>query len=577
MEALPVVGRVELPAQRGLQEEVERLRAAVGLVQLDDELGVRHHEDALLVHGGLLHAHLHDEALAQGLERVGLVGLPVLPELHGAEAAAAEEPHLLQVLLQDLLPPSGAKAGAPVGQRAAVAPGGRRPPREHAAAGGLARPALVDDLLQWPEEEVEEVAVHHQDLGHLRGHPHGGAARLAPQQGALAEELREPLRLARLESRLGLPVLQDLDLALVHDVEGVAHAPLLQDHLVLGVVHLHEGLRHGCLLLGEQGVEDLHVAQVLHVLVALRGGHLHEDVLEVLTVDDPDHRPRHRLHGGGARHEVEQGQLPEAAPRRHRGDGRRVAPATEGPLRALPGLLGDEDLEAPLLDDVEVVRDEVPLRDELRALLHVLLPRDVDHLLHARLVEGQDRLEVQVPAQGLREEFPLARRLGRGRPGPTGLLHGPPADRLAVGELQPLVQPQLLELLPRDPQRDEARVGLDRGRAGLVAEQGVLAEVVAGPERGHPHGLPGALLDAHAGLPGLDHEELVAQVALPDHGLAGLELLLLARGGQEGMLVPGEALQERHPGQELHVLLVGQVLLLGGPLVLLPVRHATNC
>jgi len=139
------------------------------------------------------------------------------------------------------------------------------------------------------------------------------------------------------------------------------------------------------------------------------------------------------------------------------------------------------------------------------------------------------------------------------------------------------VQPQLLELLPRDPQRDEARVGLDRGRAGLVAEQGVLAEVVAGPERGHPHGLPGALLDAHAGLPGLDHEELVAQVALPDHGLAGLELLLLARGGQEGMLVPGEALQERHPGQELHVLLVGQVLLLGGPLVLLPVRHATNC
>mmetsp|Transcript_90658 Transcript_90658/g.293460 ORF Transcript_90658/g.293460 Transcript_90658/m.293460 type:complete len:292 (-) Transcript_90658:1196-2071(-) len=100
-QALSVVGGIKLAAQRQLQEQVEVLLTIVGLKELDNEVGIALQLDILLAHDALLHARLHDVALAQALQCVGLLILDVLNQVHSAEAAAAQQPENLQVLAED--------------------------------------------------------------------------------------------------------------------------------------------------------------------------------------------------------------------------------------------------------------------------------------------------------------------------------------------------------------------------------------------------------------------------------------------------------------------------------------------
>ena len=83
----PEVGRVEVAPHAGLHEQHQRLRRAVGLEQLHDEVRVALQMDFLLALDSLLHSHLDNEALAHGLQRVafgvGVIAvLCVLHELH---------------------------------------------------------------------------------------------------------------------------------------------------------------------------------------------------------------------------------------------------------------------------------------------------------------------------------------------------------------------------------------------------------------------------------------------------------------------------------------------------------------
>mmetsp|Transcript_12892 Transcript_12892/g.32512 ORF Transcript_12892/g.32512 Transcript_12892/m.32512 type:complete len:226 (-) Transcript_12892:1436-2113(-) len=102
MESLAVVGGIELSPERRFEEEVKCLGAVVGLMQLDDEDRVCHHQDVFLIHDTLLHARLDNVALAETLHRVCLASLLVLPQIDGAEASATEEPDPGKVLPQNL-------------------------------------------------------------------------------------------------------------------------------------------------------------------------------------------------------------------------------------------------------------------------------------------------------------------------------------------------------------------------------------------------------------------------------------------------------------------------------------------
>mmetsp|Transcript_114834 Transcript_114834/g.364971 ORF Transcript_114834/g.364971 Transcript_114834/m.364971 type:complete len:305 (-) Transcript_114834:1490-2404(-) len=110
MEALSVVGGIELATQGGLEEEVEGLRTVESLPEFDHKVRVRHQQDVLLIHHALLHARLDNVALADALHGISVISGLVLVQLHGAEAAAAQEADALQVLAHGLLP--GLVAGA---------------------------------------------------------------------------------------------------------------------------------------------------------------------------------------------------------------------------------------------------------------------------------------------------------------------------------------------------------------------------------------------------------------------------------------------------------------------------------
>mmetsp|Transcript_22682 Transcript_22682/g.41054 ORF Transcript_22682/g.41054 Transcript_22682/m.41054 type:complete len:254 (-) Transcript_22682:1355-2116(-) len=102
VQAFPVVGGVELAAEARLKEEVEGLCSVVSFVELRDERRVCHDQNVLLIHDAFLHASLHDVALAQSLECVGILRRLMLPKLHGPEATAAKQADSLQIRTQDL-------------------------------------------------------------------------------------------------------------------------------------------------------------------------------------------------------------------------------------------------------------------------------------------------------------------------------------------------------------------------------------------------------------------------------------------------------------------------------------------
>mmetsp|Transcript_92505 Transcript_92505/g.206763 ORF Transcript_92505/g.206763 Transcript_92505/m.206763 type:complete len:255 (-) Transcript_92505:1166-1930(-) len=232
VETLPVVGGVELTTECRLHEEVERLRAVVRLEQLNDENRVGHHQNVLLVHHALLHAGLDDKALAQRLHGVGVAGNLVFPEVHHTEAAASEEANSLEIPPQDLL------AGLVLSRIGSRLFRGsihyaRAPP---AIAVGL------DDVLQRSQKHGEGLAVQGQRLCGLGGHHHGRRSRFVGQESPLSKELGRARGCAGSELRLLDTTLLHDDFARIEDVERVAFLALLQDHLILGEVHLNQCL-----------------------------------------------------------------------------------------------------------------------------------------------------------------------------------------------------------------------------------------------------------------------------------------------------------------------------------------------
>mmetsp|Transcript_61498 Transcript_61498/g.173696 ORF Transcript_61498/g.173696 Transcript_61498/m.173696 type:complete len:395 (+) Transcript_61498:751-1935(+) len=388
MEALAVVGGIELAAKGGLQQEVECLAAVVGLPELDDEFRIGHHQDVFLVHHTLLHAGLDDVALAETLHGVGVTGNLVLVQLNRAEATATQKTNALQVLPQDL-----------VAEPLAVIPWHSRLALGHAGAVRVL-PRPLNDVLQRTEQQGERVAIQDQGLRGRRSDLHGGRPALLVQERVFAEVLRGAAFRGRRELRDLLAVLEDVDLAIVEDVEGVAGLALLDDKLVLGKVHLHKGLRHLPFFLSQERRENRDAVQVLHVLRDLGIGHLHQDVLEVRTVDDPDNGVLLGLHRGRTRHKVEQSQLAEAAALVHTGDDLRLSLGSEVLATGALLLLGDIDVEAALLNNVEEVGIQVSFGDDLMAGRHVLFPHDFDEALHACVVQGRDRLQVLVSPDG---------------------------------------------------------------------------------------------------------------------------------------------------------------------------------
>mmetsp|Transcript_60282 Transcript_60282/g.168363 ORF Transcript_60282/g.168363 Transcript_60282/m.168363 type:complete len:362 (+) Transcript_60282:566-1651(+) len=258
METLAVVCGVQFAAERGLQEEVEGLSAVESLKESNDERGIRHHEDVLLVHDAFLHARLHNKALAQSLHSVRFLCGPVLVEFHRPETAASEQPHLRQILTKDSLlwPVVGVRLGLVTGA-------------DHAPTSlplGAEFLCALDDVLQRPEQHVEGIAVQRQSLGSFRNDGHSGRARLVIQKRALPESLRLVPALARCQSHLLLPALAAYNLPLVENVEGATLLTFLQDNLVFQKVHFSKCLRHRDPLFVQQRLENLHMAQVRRVL-----------------------------------------------------------------------------------------------------------------------------------------------------------------------------------------------------------------------------------------------------------------------------------------------------------------------
>mmetsp|Transcript_68050 Transcript_68050/g.120121 ORF Transcript_68050/g.120121 Transcript_68050/m.120121 type:complete len:213 (+) Transcript_68050:982-1620(+) len=212
----------------------------------------------------------------------------MLPELHSSEATAAEKSKALQVLPHDLASGRTTSGWTPCSL--------------------LAGPALLvtsNDVLQGTQKHVERVTVQHKALGSLRNDHHGGTSDIVLQQGLLSEVLRFASRSDGLELLHSLAVNDNVDLPLVHDIESVSRLALLDYQLPFGEVHLHKSFRKVMLLHVEERVKDWHGIQVLDILLELVVGHLHEDVLEVATVNDPNHAVHLGLDGSSARHEVQ--------------------------------------------------------------------------------------------------------------------------------------------------------------------------------------------------------------------------------------------------------------------------------
>mmetsp|Transcript_34183 Transcript_34183/g.72767 ORF Transcript_34183/g.72767 Transcript_34183/m.72767 type:complete len:230 (+) Transcript_34183:661-1350(+) len=111
IEALAAISGMKLAPHCRLHKQVERFGAVVRLKKLDDENRVQLEHDVSLPHHALLHAHLHDEALAQGLHCVALAADLVLEELHVAKSTTTEKTDFLQVLLVDPLSSGILEAG----------------------------------------------------------------------------------------------------------------------------------------------------------------------------------------------------------------------------------------------------------------------------------------------------------------------------------------------------------------------------------------------------------------------------------------------------------------------------------
>mmetsp|Transcript_56408 Transcript_56408/g.160128 ORF Transcript_56408/g.160128 Transcript_56408/m.160128 type:complete len:512 (-) Transcript_56408:383-1918(-) len=419
-EVLLVVGRIQLAAERQLEEQVERLLPVEGLIELDDKGRVAHELHVLLAHDARLHPGLDYVALAQGLERVGVARLHVLDHLNGSEAAAAEESHALQVLAVDV-------AEALARARLLVA---------DLLHDGRARLAALVQLFQGAQQHVEGGLVDRQRGGRLRGDLDRGGPGLIFEQRLLAEHLRRRGR--RGEVRHLFAVLDHAHRALYEDVEEVARLALLENRLVLLEAHLVQRLGEFHLLLVLERIQELDLVEVLNVLLAhlLRGRR--QDALELQPIDNHDRRRGPRNHGRGARRGVQERELAEALAARdnaHAG-GRRF-------LGAL-AVLRHQHLEGAVHDDVEVVGGEVALLDDLRPNGHILPPHHVNHLLNLALVQVEHRLQIIVRPQRICHQILLLSSLRAGRLR-VHLRGSTTAHGTTLLEFQLLVEAQLLK------------------------------------------------------------------------------------------------------------------------------------
>mmetsp|Transcript_18733 Transcript_18733/g.51616 ORF Transcript_18733/g.51616 Transcript_18733/m.51616 type:complete len:220 (-) Transcript_18733:150-809(-) len=107
------------------------------------------------------------------------------------------------------------------------------------------------------------------------------------------------------------------------------------------------------------------------------------------------------------------------------------------------------------------------------------------------------------------------------------------------------------EGLPRDVEACAGANGIDAGLPRLATEQRDLAKVIP-PRIVHDLHLTLFAPDAGHSLAGLQDEHLVVTLALLQHSLVILKLLLLQDLGQHCTLVPVEHLQHVHTVEELH-------------------------
>mmetsp|Transcript_3577 Transcript_3577/g.10462 ORF Transcript_3577/g.10462 Transcript_3577/m.10462 type:complete len:645 (+) Transcript_3577:453-2387(+) len=546
VQALSVVRGIQLATQGGLKQEVQRLGAVVRLPQLDDEIGIGHHQDVLLVHHAVLHARLDDVPLAKTLHGVGFLCDLVLKELHSAEAAATQQANPDEVLAQDLVP------GLVRDSRSTWA---HRPLARHRGA-GAALPLPLDDVLQRPQQQVEGVAVEHKGLRCVGRYLYRSAPRLVVEERAFAEVLGGRAAHAGGQVAHHGAVLLDGNLAVVEDVKGVAGLALLNDKLVAGEVHFHKGLCQLLLLLSEQRRQDGDPVQILGVLPELCVRHLHEHVLEVPAVDDPHCGVLFGLHSGSPWHKVQQCQLAEAAALGNGAHNLRVGAGDA--VRLLP--VRHRDVEGAGLDDIEIVCLKVSLCDDLLPSCHLLFPHDIDEALHLRIVERGNCRQVLVVPDRLRDELRLVGCL-RGRRLRLGHLLSPATNGAARRELQPLMQPQFPELVALDLVGGQGGFGRYRGHPSLIPQKRVLTKVVADFQRGYLLRLAAAfVLDEYTRLTSADHEKLVSVLALLDNSCALGEVLHDTRRSDQRVLIFGQTLHERHACQELHLRLVLLVL-----------------
>mmetsp|Transcript_88844 Transcript_88844/g.265053 ORF Transcript_88844/g.265053 Transcript_88844/m.265053 type:complete len:374 (+) Transcript_88844:762-1883(+) len=278
VEAHALVDGEQLAAHGRLQKEVEVLVAVEGGREPDEEGGVGHPQDALLVHHGPLLALRHDMPLGQRLQRECVPGGVALHKGHDAEAAAPQETQRLQ-----LVPLVGAEVRA-----------GRRLHLQGHAADPHVDPAVQRQAHGPRAEDLDR-----------------GGAGLVRLESALAEELELPRRgLAREPGHL-LAVDDDGDLALVQDEEGLALLALLDDELARGVGGLHEGVGQLRLVLVGHVLHGLHPAEHGSALPELLlQPRLHEQP-EVLALYGPELRGAPGLDRGRARRPEEQSELAE--------------------------------------------------------------------------------------------------------------------------------------------------------------------------------------------------------------------------------------------------------------------------
>mmetsp|Transcript_40861 Transcript_40861/g.94831 ORF Transcript_40861/g.94831 Transcript_40861/m.94831 type:complete len:279 (-) Transcript_40861:942-1778(-) len=273
MKALPIVGCVQLAAQSCFQQEVQSLTSIETFKELDNEEGIGHEQNILLVHDAFLHAHLHNKAFGDAFHGIGLFGVPVLPKLNGGEAAAAEQADADQILALDaiLLPPLL----------------GPRPAFSECRASLVALFLRFNDVLEGAEKQVESDPVQHQSLRLVRNHRDGSRPRLVAHERTLAKKVGQLRSRGSFELCLLFTVLRDLHLALVEDVEGASRFALLQNDLAFGKVHLYQSLRQRSLFLCQQRFQNAHTVQIHHVLRDLVVRHLHQDALETDAINHP--------------------------------------------------------------------------------------------------------------------------------------------------------------------------------------------------------------------------------------------------------------------------------------------------